>query len=97
MEDSRDSEAVGRCQENRGQRSESGKALHGARAGAACAKGNPKSATQHPRGSGDATLARLFGRGNSADEGHLGWRHQGAAVSRQEGATRRSEPEKHRR
>ena len=81
---------------NRGQRSESGKALPGAKAGAACAKGNPKFATQHPRGSGDATLARLFGRGNSARDEHLGWRCQGAALSRQEGPAQSSEPEKHR-
>src|SRR5258708_1071086 len=81
---------------NRGQRAESGKVLTGAKAVAACAKGNPKFATQHARGSGDATLARLFGRGNSARDEHLGWRCQGAALSRQEGPAQSSEPEKHR-
>ena len=65
---------------NRGQRSDSGKALPGVRAGAACAKSNPKFATQHPRRSGDATLARLFGKGNCA----------------REGPAQSSEPEKHR-
>jgi hypothetical protein len=39
----------------------------------------------------------LFGRGNSARDGHLGWRRQASAVSRQEGPAQSSEPEKHRR
>ncbi|SRR6266404_2578262 len=91
-----DSGAIG-WSRNRGQRSESGKALPGARAGAACAKGNPRFATQHLRSSGDAALARLFGRGNRARDGHLGWRRQASAVSRQEGPAQSSEPEKHRR
>jgi len=54
-------------------------------------------ATQHLRSSGDAALARLFGRGNRARDGHLGWRRQASAVSRQEGPAQSSEPEKHRR
>jgi len=52
----------------RGQRSESGKALPGAKAGAACAKGNPKFAT-HIAGSGDAH-SQDYRIGNSARDEH---------------------------